>query len=315
MYFSRDSSLMRTLSPTKKYSILFSAMSLFITKGDTLRIVCTSFLVKMFVHMDENSLKLAIIYLYTIKISVSLYALSLKGYYLEDKKGDNMLSVGDRIREVRKKLRVNQDGLAKILGCTDGKIKGLEQGKTSAIKPKDIDILSLKYGFNPEWLDSGIGEMMIDKGELLLKEISITEALLSSSIAIPYYKDINASAGHGCLNGECKAEYIKLSADMLPGSVNIKELDAIRVSGNSMTPTIQDEDIIFVDKSEAQAQNGKIFVVYLCDEVYVKRVFIDPVTKKLSLASDNPVFPTFAADCEDFKIIGRVVANMQISKL
>lgn len=226
-----------------------------------------------------------------------------------------MLSVGDRIREVRKKLRVNQDGLASILGCTDGKIKGLEQGKTQSIKLKDIDLLSQKYGFNPEWLENGIGDMMIDKGDTLLRDISITEALLSASIAIPYYKDINASAGYGCENIEHKAEYIKLTEDMIPLSANTKELDAIKVSGNSMHPTIEDEDVIFIDKSDTTPQDGKIYVVYLCEEVYVKRIFIDPVTKKISLKSDNKIFPTFQADCEDFKIIGRVVANMQIQKL
>ncbi len=82
-----------------------------------------------------------------------------------------------------------------------------------------------------------------------------------------------------------------------------------------MSPTIEDEEILFVDKIDTNPKDGKIFVVLLCDEVYVKRLFIEPKTKEIFLQSDNPIFPKLKVDCEDFKIIGRVIANMSITKL
>ena len=224
-----------------------------------------------------------------------------------------MKELSDRIKLIRKKIGVNQQGLADILGCTDGKIKGWEQGKTKTIKYKDMMLLTNKYGFSQEWIEDGKGEMMINKGDLLLKDIAATAAMLNSNISIPFYKDINASAGYGCTNSECEPSYITLDPSMLPSMST--HIDAISVMGNSMSGTVEDEDIIFVDKNDTQPINGKIYVVYLCEEVYVKRLFIDPNTKKIILQSDNPLFPQFEADCEDFKVIGRVVANMNISKL
>ena len=217
-----------------------------------------------------------------------------------------MEKLADRIREVRKKLGVNQVELGAILGCTDGKIKSWEQGRIDNMKAKDALVLENRFGFSQAWLMDG-------QGDLLLKDISTVKNLLEDNLSIPFYKDINASAGYGCTNGECLSTNITISKDMLPSFSN--KIEAIRVSGNSMTPTIEDEDIIFIDKNQVEPVNGKIYVLFLCDEVYVKRIFIEPKSKEIILNSDNPIFPQIKADCEDFKIIGRVIANMQIAKL
>lgn len=225
-----------------------------------------------------------------------------------------MQNLADRIRAVRKKLGINQQQLADILGCSDGKIKGWEQGNTLSMKPLDIFTLEKKFGFNQEWLENGEGEMMTSQGDLLLKDIAQVTAIIDGNLSIPYYKDIQASAGHGCINGECISTQITISRDMLPFARS-NYIEAIRVSGNSMSPTIEDEYIIFIDKNDTEPLNGKIYVVFLCDEVYVKRIFIEPKSKSIVLSSDNPIFPQLKADCEDFRIIGRVIASMSISKL
>jgi phage repressor protein C with HTH and peptisase S24 domain len=141
----------------------------------------------------------------------------------------------------------------------------------------------------------------------------IAHTLSDKSLTIPFYEDIKASAGTGCTNDECELQYINLIPNMLPVK-NTKNIEAILVSGDSMTGTINDNDVIFIDKNQTTPQNGKIFVILMCGEVYVKRVFIDPITKKLILKSDNALFPQFEAS-EDCKIIGRVVANMSIKEL
>ncbi|MDQ7067760.1 MAG: S24 family peptidase [Sulfurimonas sp.] len=225
-----------------------------------------------------------------------------------------MTDLKDRVKLVRKKLGLNnQQGLADILKCNVGKIKGIEQGATKSLKRTDIILLSENYGFSDDWLESGTGPMFINENEELLKNVQQISNMLDNNITIPFYSEINASAGHGCINGECEATNITISKDMLP-SFSTK-IEAIRVSGNSMTPTIEDEDIVFIDKNQTDPINGKIYVVYLCEEVYIKRLFIEPKTKDIILNSDNPIFPQLKADCEDFRIIGLVTANMHISKL
>jgi len=224
-----------------------------------------------------------------------------------------MQNLANRIKAVRKKLGINQQELADILGCSDGKVKGWEQGNTKTIKAKDSIILADKFGFSREWLEDGEGEMMQNKSNLLIDEINETVALLNSNTIIPYYKNIQASAGNGCTNSDCKSTNITLAKDMLPTLSD--KIEAIKVSGNSMHPTIDDDNVIFIDKNITTPQDGKIFVVFLCNEVYVKRIFIEPKTKEIILNSDNPLFPQLKADCDDFRIIGKVIATMKIDKL
>ena len=224
-----------------------------------------------------------------------------------------MKTLSERIKLIRKITGLTQEQLATLLGCTDGKVKAWEHGKTLTMKRNDINTLSNEYGFNHDWLEHGEGDMMINEGDLLLRDIAITASFLNDGISFQYYKDIHASAGFGCSNGDCKPKYITLASNMI--QTISKDVDAIKVDGNSMMPTIEDEDIIFVDKNDTDPVNGKIYVIYLCEEVYVKRLFIEPKDKSIFLKSDNPLFPQINPDCSDFKIIGRVIANMKISKL
>jgi phage repressor protein C with HTH and peptisase S24 domain len=226
-----------------------------------------------------------------------------------------MDKLSDRIKLIRTKTGMSQEDLAEVLGCSDGKIKGFEQGRTKEIKPKDALLLQNLYGFSQEWIMTGTGSMMIDQDALLLKNIQATVNLLDNTMQIPFYEDISASAGYGCINGDCAAAtmHISISRDMVPSSS--RNIDAVKVRGSSMEQTLHDGDVIFVDKNDTTIHDGKIYVVYLCDEIYVKRAFIDPKSKEILLHSDNPLFPTVKVDCDDFRIIGRVISNMQIKKL
>ncbi|MBE0498596.1 MAG: LexA family transcriptional regulator [Campylobacterales bacterium] len=225
-----------------------------------------------------------------------------------------MSDLADRIREVRKVLGgISQKKLAEIVGCTDGKIKAWEQGTTPNIKPKDVFLLANKYGFNYDWLADGKGEMMQNKGDLLLRDISVTNALLHQNISIPYFKDINDYVfPHGVVNNTSHS-FISLPDEMVAGYSSA--IEAIHFAGNSMNPTIKDKDIILIDSSIIDPTDGDVFLLYLCEEVYVKRVFIDPKSKELTLCSDNPIFPKIKADCEDFKLVGKVVGKIEHTRL
>jgi phage repressor protein C with HTH and peptisase S24 domain len=227
----------------------------------------------------------------------------------------------DRIKMISKEFGANQEDILKILrdngiDCSIGTIKGWWQGKTKSILPKYSIILSKYFKINRQWLEDGLGEMKLsdDTSSVSLNELSlIAHTLSEDSIAIKFYEDIRASAGNGFLNGECKPSYINLLPELLP--TKSKNIEAVKVDGDSMTGTIEDGDIIFIDKNYTTQLNGKIYVVLLCDEVYVKRIFKDPSNGKLILKSDNPVYPQFEANCDDFKIIGKVIANMKIKEL
>lgn len=130
-----------------------------------------------------------------------------------------------------------------------------------------------------------------------------------SDISVKFYPDLTASAGMGCLNGDfCEYEMITIDRSLIP-DVMSKNIEAIRIHGDSMDPTIKDKDVIFIDKSQRTIINGKIFVVKFSGEVYAKRIFKAP--KSLIIKSDNPQYPQYEVQIEDIEVLGQIIYNME----
>jgi phage repressor protein C with HTH and peptisase S24 domain len=99
--------------------------------------------------------------------------------------------------------------------------------------------------------------------------------IIDNSYEIDYYEDILVSAGMGRINRECKPERIRIPKRLV-GFVNAKNVHAVRVLGDSMSPTIEEGDVVFVDTSDTNIISGKIYIVVIGDEAYVKRLFKAP---------------------------------------
>lgn len=177
--------------------------------------------------------------------------------------------------------------------------------KTGSV-PYDQIIKALQgSGISFEWLFYGLGEMRIVPRLKLCNEI---EAPMGK-IAIKYYPDISASAGFGCFNGDhCECDTIFVDRNLLPRATS-KNIEAIRVHGDSMNPTMNEGDTIFVDKSQREIRNGKIFIIRMNEEVFVKRIFIAP--KGLIVKSDNPDYPQFDIKKDEAEILGQVIYTME----
>lgn len=130
-------------------------------------------------------------------------------------------------------------------------------------------------------------------------------------ITIPRYS-ISASAGAGAFaadeQGAAEVGFSRNFLGRISGS-RPQDLSIIRIEGDSMAPTLNDGDDIMVDRSAAQRrlQDG-IYVLRRDDTLLVKRVTVNPVTAKLTIASDNAAYATWQ-DCDpaEVNIIGRVI--------
>lgn len=67
-------------------------------------------------------------------------------------------AIYDRIRALRKKLGLSQTDFAASLGCGRGTVRGVEEGLTE-IKPELLGLIIRSYHVNPQWLETGEGEM------------------------------------------------------------------------------------------------------------------------------------------------------------
>lgn len=123
--------------------------------------------------------------------------------------------------------------------------------------------------------------------------------------------DIQASAGPGAVAPAVEQPTaIKFRADWLSKrGANLNDLQAIRVRGDSMEPTLKNGDLIVIDTIRTTPSDG-IYVIAHDDEIQVKRLQrLSPT--KLVIASDNPLAGNTEIDLRDEtqhpRIIGRVI--------
>lgn len=136
-------------------------------------------------------------------------------------------------------------------------------------------------------------------------------------VSIAYYPEVNASGGYGALNGNARFEHIDISRAFLSlcfGLTNFSNIDMIHVIGDSMEPFIKSGDIILLQRTDS-AKNNQIVVTRIDDEVYVKRLVKDPISKCIKLTSENTYYPDInlsnETDMARVQIIGVVVGKIQ----
>jgi transcriptional regulator with XRE-family HTH domain len=81
------------------------------------------------------------------------------------------MTIGERIKVLRKTLNLTQEQFANSLGVDQGHIAGIEKGSRNPSKPLFKLICMLHY-VNDIWLTMGEGEMFIDPEEIIEKAIT-----------------------------------------------------------------------------------------------------------------------------------------------
>lgn len=134
---------------------------------------------------------------------------------------------------------------------------------------------------------------------------------------IKYYANVNASAGGGAINFEEDYELIAVDSVFLnsltkSGNITSKHIIAINVLGDSMSPTLNDKDIVLCDTTKFDINKGGVFVVLGSGGLFVKRVGLT-IDGKIELISDNKNYTSHMldySDLEQFKIFGKVIGKV-----
>jgi len=124
--------------------------------------------------------------------------------------------------------------------------------------------------------------------------------------------DLRAAAGAGAeVTGEHIATAVPFSRRYIEGVLRSapEDLAVLDNDGDSMTPTIDDRDLLLVDLKQRTIRNGQVFVLRLGNELVVKRVQRD-VDGAVVLMSDNKAYPDrrlTQAEADQVDVIGRLV--------
>lgn len=129
---------------------------------------------------------------------------------------------------------------------------------------------------------------------------------------IKYFPTINISAGGGAYNTEESFEKLDLPdffIDLVGGKENVKNIEAINVTGDSMEPTLNNGNIIFIDKRKQDVAKDGIYAFINENGLFVKRIQ-RRVDGGLDIISDNKEYPLQIVNTEGIDILGKVVSSI-----
>lgn len=187
--------------------------------------------------------------------------------------------------------------------------------------------LSQRAKLNPTYLRDVLAKGQTPKADSAQKlsdalGVALTEWFLDPGSSPPLPKvawddqrevpvfDVRASAGAGALatDGE-PIHYLVFREPWLRRiSRQPDQLVVLEISGDSMWETLHDGDHALVDRSQTNPRREGLYVLRIDDILQVKRLSMHPVTKLLTIKSDNPAYPTYGeVNPDDVAVVGRVV--------
>lgn len=133
---------------------------------------------------------------------------------------------------------------------------------------------------------------------------------MNEFVLIPGYS-VQVSAGHGAMvnSSEAPSRFLAYRKKWLQYR-GFKESDLVIVwaKGDSMEPTIHNNDTLVINTSRKKPVDGHIYVIRYEDSLWVKRMQIRPTA--WVLLSDNRAYPPIEIKLDEqssFEVVGQVV--------
>ncbi len=187
--------------------------------------------------------------------------------------------INKRFRELRKELGFTQEQLAQRLGVGKAALSMIETGK-AGLSSRNLNILVQEFNVNPDWMETGVGNMFNAPPDL--KKFTLRTDCALPLQSVPLYS-IEGSAGLVPLFTEPERatpiNYIHIP--------NLPKCDgAIYIVGDSMYPLLKSGDIVLYK------QISDVSDIFWGD-MYLLSIDIDGeefVTVKYIQRSDNPKY-------------------------
>jgi phage repressor protein C with HTH and peptisase S24 domain len=208
----------------------------------------------------------------------------------------NMLNPRLALDRLITKNHEDYSSLSRLLGRNPAYIQQyIKRGTPRKLDERDRGTLARYFGVN----------------ESVLGGPASSNALPSNFVEVPCL-DISASAGSGSFV-EAEHTISSFAFDRqwlrhLTGRAD-PNLSIVRVSGDSMEPTLSDNDQVMVDldSSSVTIRDG-VYVLRLDGMLNVKRISVDPSGNAVSIVSDNPLYRRWDNVCRaSVDLVGRVI--------
>lgn len=227
------------------------------------------------------------------------------------------MGIAERLQEERKRLGLTQEVLAKQISSTKRSVINWEGGTASP----SGEVLS-------RYAQAGADVLYVLTGSRVKNEVTsgryAKPAPSAHAIAEPRPKgdadeyvyvakyDVHASAGNGAvIHDESVVDHLAFKRHWITRTLGLdpKSLALIDVAGDSMSPTINDGDLILLDTRPAHVRAEGIYVINLEGALLVKRLRMR-LSGVVDVVSDNERYGTETISGEQLaslQIVGRVV--------
>ena len=199
-------------------------------------------------------------------------------------------TISVKLRTKRKELNLSQEELARIIG---------------------VDQKTISH-----W-ENGVNEPQLNKLRIFCNNFNVPlsyftgENLCSSEnvMHIDFYHDVYASCGKGGLVASENKETLAIPVELLPTHLKKdKTYSIIKTRGNSMSPEIQDGDLVLIEHyTGEQIIDNAIYLFMYENEVFVKR--LSKNINEVIITSDNKDYPQIILKKDEINnlyVIGKV---------
>lgn len=217
-----------------------------------------------------------------------------------------MATLSERLTSLMYEKGISQAELARLIGIKQPSVFKILSGETR--NPKKILEIATALNVDPHWLKTGEGDP-----EPSYRIVEVSEPQNPNTVRIDIL-DVEASAGNGAYLSPTEQGLLSQEFDLTFfrqqfGRADAKHLKLITVKGDSMAPTLESGDLLYVDISENYFAADGLYVFTFDGQTFIKR--LQKVGKEMLVISDNPTYKewTFTQD-DDVFIHGRVIFSM-----
>ncbi len=214
---------------------------------------------------------------------------------------------GQRLRALRERRGWRKSELAEKIGVSLTTIQQYENGQMP--KGEFAVRLARVLQCSLDWLLAGEEEqkqcVAYDLHDLTIRDSNMSEDRL---VMVPMM-EARLSAGGGSF--ETSTELVRHYAfryDFLRRKGIPSAMVLLRVTGESMSPHILNNDVVLIDQSQNTPKPGQIYAVSVEDMIYLK--IIDALPGKLLLSSINPEYELIEVSaCEHMENLVRIIGK------
>jgi len=205
------------------------------------------------------------------------------------------------ILEIERGSKPYEKDIAEALGLSPSALSNMK--KRGRVPYEEISLFAASKQISINWLLFGqnprrVSDMMEDTYRV---------------VPIVFRESTNASAGGGAWNeDEDETGTLLLDERSLEalGVLGLKNVEAIRVVGDSMEPLIREDAIVLIDRDRTEIHGGGIFAVNVFGQVFIKRVRLN-TKNRVELISENPAYPPSEEDAKNVLVIGKIVGMLE----